>query len=119
MSVDGKQDPAYGAGLTLGRRLDPHLALLATVNWHLVAWIRQESSRIRYLWRLTDSEVSSLFSELAYPCNKVSDSVIHDHGTHRDRVKGDVDGRSLSQISGVDGSSGMVVDASLRTGATP
>src|SRR3954465_2582919 len=39
---------------------------------HLVAWIRQESSRIRHLWRLTDSEVSSLFSGLAYPCNKVS-----------------------------------------------
>ena len=38
---------------------------------HLVAWIRQESSKIRYLWRLTDSEVSSLFNELAYPCNKV------------------------------------------------
>src|SRR4051812_41337289 len=38
---------------------------------HFVAWIRQESSRIRYLWRLTDSEVSSLFSGLAYPCNKV------------------------------------------------
>ena len=34
-----------------------------------VAWIRQESSRIRHLWRLTDSE--SIFSGLAYPCNKV------------------------------------------------
>src|SRR5215217_4998703 len=39
---------------------------------HLVAWIRQESSRIRHLWKLTDSEVSSLFSGLAYPCNKVT-----------------------------------------------
>src|SRR3954466_1094570 len=39
---------------------------------HLVAWIRQESSKIRHLWRLTDSEVSSLFSGLAYPCNKVT-----------------------------------------------
>src|SRR4051812_22461177 len=39
---------------------------------HLVAWIRQESSKIRHLWRLTDSEVSSLFSGLAYPCNKVA-----------------------------------------------
>src|SRR3954470_7972162 len=38
---------------------------------HLVAWIWQESSRIKHLWRLTDSEVSSLFSGLAYPCNKV------------------------------------------------
>src|SRR5215204_2521393 len=37
-----------------------------------VAWIRQESSRIRHLWRLTDSEVSSLFSGSAYPCNKVA-----------------------------------------------
>src|SRR5215213_1841174 len=36
-----------------------------------VAWIRQESSRINHLWRLTDSEVSSLFSGLAYPCNKM------------------------------------------------
>src|SRR5215217_7225956 len=42
------------------------------VQKHLVAWIRQESSRIRHLWRLTDSEVSSLFSGLAYPCNKVT-----------------------------------------------
>src|SRR3954453_8917903 len=33
-----------------------------------VAWIRQESSKIRHLWRLTDSEASSLFSRLAYPC---------------------------------------------------
>src|SRR3954467_4642224 len=39
---------------------------------HLVAWIRQESSKIRHLWRLTDSEVSSLFSGLAYSCNKVA-----------------------------------------------
>src|SRR3954451_6996720 len=38
---------------------------------HLVAWIRQESSGITHLWRLTDSEVSSLFSGLSYPCNKV------------------------------------------------
>src|SRR3954470_15787960 len=29
---------------------------------HLVAWIRQESSRIRHLWRLADSEILSLFS---------------------------------------------------------
>src|SRR3954451_5380319 len=49
------------AGLYCGLREDGHL----------VAWIRQESSRIRHLWRLTDSEVSSLFSGLAYPCNKV------------------------------------------------
>ncbi len=27
-------NPAYGAGLTLGRRLDPRLALLGTVNWN-------------------------------------------------------------------------------------
>src|SRR4051794_33385397 len=40
---------------------------------HLVARIRQESSRIRHLWRLTDSEVSSLFSGLAYPCSKVTE----------------------------------------------
>ena len=39
----------------------------------LVAWTRQEFSRIRHLWRLTDSEVLSLFRELAYPCNKVTD----------------------------------------------
>ena len=39
---------------------------------HLVAWIRQESSRIRHLWRLIDSEILSLFSCLAYPCNKVT-----------------------------------------------
>src|SRR5215212_6646987 len=39
---------------------------------HLVAWIRQESNKIRHLWRLTDSEVSSLLSELAYPRNKVA-----------------------------------------------
>jgi hypothetical protein len=39
---------------------------------HLVARIWQESSRIKHLWRLTDSEISSLFSELAYPCNKVT-----------------------------------------------
>src|SRR4051794_7194958 len=48
---------------------------------HLVAWIRQESSRIRYLWRLTASEVSSLFSGLAYPGNKVTNcntKPIHD-----------------------------------------
>src|SRR3954470_21814635 len=32
---------------------------------HLVAWIRQESSGIRHLWRSTDSEVSSLFSGLS------------------------------------------------------
>src|SRR5215218_5256307 len=38
---------------------------------HLVAWIQQGSSRIRHLWTLTDSVVSSLFSGLAYPCNKV------------------------------------------------
>src|SRR5215218_4210507 len=41
-----------------------------------VAWIRQESSRIRHLWRLTASEVSSLFSGLAYPCNKVPSHAI-------------------------------------------
>src|SRR3954452_9252689 len=41
---------------------------------HLVAWIRQESSGIRHLWRSTDSEVSSLFSGLAYSCNKVVES---------------------------------------------
>src|SRR5215213_8470769 len=46
------------------------------VEKHLVAWIRQESSRIRHLWKLTDSEVSSLFSGLAYPCNKVAPSGI-------------------------------------------
>src|SRR3954471_1920067 len=40
-----------------------------------VAWIRQESSRIRHLWRLADSEVSSLFNGLAYPCNKVAQCV--------------------------------------------
>jgi len=35
------------------------------VSRHLVAaWIRQGSSRIRYLWRLTDSKVSILFSGL-------------------------------------------------------
>jgi DNA invertase Pin-like site-specific DNA recombinase len=45
---------------------------LRGVGFHLVAWIRQESSKIRYLWRLTDSEVSSSFSGLAYPCNKVT-----------------------------------------------
>jgi hypothetical protein len=45
---------------------------LRGVGFHLVAWIRQESSKIRYLWRLTDSEVSSSFSGLAYPCNKVA-----------------------------------------------
>ena len=39
----------------------------------LVAWIRQESSRIRHLWRLRDSEVLSLFSGLAYPCNMVAE----------------------------------------------
>ena len=39
---------------------------------HLVAWIRQEFSRIRHLWRLIDSEILSLFSGLAYPCNKVA-----------------------------------------------
>src|SRR3982751_3959322 len=27
------------------------------VRRHLVAWIRQESNRIRHLWRLTDSEI--------------------------------------------------------------
>jgi hypothetical protein len=39
---------------------------------HLVAWIWQESSRIKYLWRLTDSKISSLFSGLAYSYNKVA-----------------------------------------------
>jgi hypothetical protein len=38
---------------------------------HLVAWIRQKSNRIRHFRRLTDSEVSSFFSGLGYPCNKV------------------------------------------------
>src|SRR4051812_26569490 len=42
-------------------------------KWHLVAWIRQESSRISHLWRLADSEILSVFSGLAYPCNKVED----------------------------------------------
>src|SRR3954471_19426237 len=42
---------------------------------HLVAWIRLESSRIRHLWRLTDSEVPSLFRGLAYPCNKVAENL--------------------------------------------
>src|SRR3954466_11845073 len=46
---------------------------------HLVAWIRQESSKIRYLWRLTDSEVSSLFGGLAYPCNKVAETGNFNH----------------------------------------
>src|SRR4051794_19525035 len=32
------------------------------LGMHLVAWIWQESSKIRYLWRLTDSEISSFFS---------------------------------------------------------
>src|SRR3954449_11232677 len=36
-----------------------------TSRRHLVAWIWQECSKIRHLWRLTDSEVSS---RLAYPC---------------------------------------------------
>src|SRR5215213_6165898 len=48
------------------------IALLNGLGNHLVAWIRQESRRIRHLWRLTDSEVSSLFSGLAHPCNKVA-----------------------------------------------
>src|SRR3954465_4502330 len=43
---------------------------------HLVAWIWQESSRIRHLWRLTDSEVSSLFNGSAYPCNICGPRVI-------------------------------------------
>src|SRR4051812_17804415 len=45
---------------------------LAEIGRHLVAWIQQESSRIKHLWRLTDSEVSSLLNGLAYPCNKVT-----------------------------------------------
>ena len=43
---------------------------------HLVAWIRQESNRIKRLWRLTDSEILSLFSGLAYPCNKVTGAAL-------------------------------------------
>src|SRR3954454_10986141 len=50
---------------------------------HLVAWIRQESSRIKHLWRLTDSEISSLFSGLAYPCNKVASSTKPTHPPYR------------------------------------
>ena len=37
------------------------LGLDLPVPDHLVAWIRQESSRIRHLWRLTDFGVLSLF----------------------------------------------------------
>src|SRR3954463_5000440 len=52
----------------------PGFRLVPAACDHLVAWIRQESSRIRHLWRLTDSEVPSLFRGLAYPCNKVAAS---------------------------------------------
>src|ERR1700712_1115593 len=38
----------------------------------LVAWIRQEPSKTRHLWRLTNSEICCLFKGLAYPCNKVA-----------------------------------------------
>ena len=46
------------------------IAALGCVG-HLVAWIRQEPSRIRHLRRLANSKLSSVFSGLVYPCNKV------------------------------------------------
>src|SRR5215212_5899605 len=90
--MDRRPEPARCEGIPLHLRLQPRHHWLGVGNGgfeelvlrtervenhvavgkHLVAWIRQESSKIRYLWRLTDSEVSSFFSRLAYPCNKVA-----------------------------------------------
>src|SRR3954469_2607241 len=72
----------YDAGLRARGSLTVWFTAEGTVNlggaWrHLVAWIRQESSKIRHLWRLTDSEIASPFSGLAYPCNKVPQSGRH------------------------------------------
>ena len=62
---------AYIQGVST-RAVDDLVKAMGGSGIHLVAWIRQESNRIRHLGRLTDSEILSLFSGLAYPCNKVT-----------------------------------------------